>query len=154
MSRTTIVTSIDAPIDRVFDTVAHIENFSKAVPHITDVEFLTEQHQGEGTRFRETRLMRGREASTTLEVSEYVENERTRMVADEGGTIWDTTFTVASTNGGGTDLTMVMEATAYKTLAKVVNPLMKGIIAKAVKADMDAIKVYCEGEDEGAGSDG
>ena len=47
------------------------------------------------TRFRETRVMKGREASTVLEVTEYESPRRIRLVSDEGGTIWDTVFTVA-----------------------------------------------------------
>ena len=56
--------TIDAPPDRVFRTVAHIDHFREAVPHITNVEYLSETQTGVGTRFRETRVMRGREAST------------------------------------------------------------------------------------------
>jgi uncharacterized protein YndB with AHSA1/START domain len=77
--------SIAAPVARVFETVAHIDRFQEAIPHITNVEFLTETHSGVGTRFRETRLMRGREASTELEVTEYVPDERVRLVSDAGG---------------------------------------------------------------------
>ena len=40
MSRTTVRRTIDAPSDFVFRTVAEIENFSTAIPHIVDVEFL------------------------------------------------------------------------------------------------------------------
>lgn len=143
MSRTTVIRTINAPIEQVFDAVAHVENFSKAVPHITNVEFLSESHAGVGTRFRETRLMRGRESTTELEVTEYVENESIRLVSDQGGTIWDTIFTVTP-KGDQTELAMVMDAKAYKLLAKLMNPFIKGIVKKAVEEDMDAIKAHCE----------
>lgn len=145
MSRTSVSRSIGAPTARVFDTVAHIENFSKAVPHITNVEFLSDQRRGVGTRFRETRVLRGRQATTELEVTEYVENERIRLVADEGGSIWDTVFTVASTDNG-TALELVMEAKPHTILARLLNPLTKGIIRKSIEGDMDAVKAYCEAE--------
>lgn len=151
MSRTAITRNIDAPAERVFDTVAHIENFSTAVPHITSVEFLGRQRRGVGTKFRETRVFRGRQATTELEVTEYVENERVRLVADEGGTIWDTVFTITNA-GEGTRLEMVMEASAYKFVAKLLNPLLKGIIRRAIKGDMDAVKAYCEAHQDN-GSD-
>ena len=64
MSRTTVSRTIDAPIERVFNAVADITEFSKALPHIVNVEFLTDSRLGVGTRFRETRLMRGKEAIT------------------------------------------------------------------------------------------
>lgn len=148
MPRTTVTRTISAPVDEVFDTISDIENFAKAVPHITNVEFLTEQQRGVGTRFVETRVLRGRQASSTLEVTEYVENQRVRMVSDEGGTIWDTVFSVRPANTGdgdpATELELVMEATAYKFTSKLINPLMKGIIRRAIEGDMDAVKAYCE----------
>lgn len=143
MARTVVTRTINASAKNVFDAVAHIENFSKAVPHITNIEFLTETRTGVGTRFRETRLMRGREATTELEVTEYVENERIRLVSDQGGTIWDTVFTITPKDEQ-TELTMVMDANAYKVLAKIMNPLIKGMINKAIEADMDSVKSYCE----------
>jgi len=144
MGQTTVTRHIAAPVATVFDTVAHIENFSKAVPHIVNVEFLSDVRSGVGTRFRETRLMNERQASTELEVTEYVDNERVRIVGDAGGTVWDTVFTVARSDAGGTVLEMVMDARAYKPLAKLMNPLIKGVVRKAIEKDLDAVKSYCE----------
>jgi carbon monoxide dehydrogenase subunit G len=53
---------VNAPMEVVFDAIAHIENFSQAAPHIVGVEYLSEQKRGVGTRFRETRRMGKREA--------------------------------------------------------------------------------------------
>jgi hypothetical protein len=89
--------------------------------------------------------MRGREASTELEVTEYVPDERVRLVSDAGGTIWDTVFTVQA-DGAGTELSMVMDARPYKLTARVVNPMISRMLTKALEADMDAVKAYCEGE--------
>ena len=136
--------TIAAPVDRVFDIIAHIESFSEALPHIVRVEFLGEHRRGVGTRFRETRLMKGREASTELEVTEYVENDRVRLVADSHGTVWDTVFTVRAVDGG-TELGMVMEARARSLVARLANRLVMGMVTKAVESDMDAVKAYCEG---------
>ena len=143
MSTMTSVRHIAAPTERVFSTVADIANFSKAVPHIVRVDFLSEQRVGVGTRFRETRLMNGREASTELEVTEYIEGERIRLVSDSQGTVWDSVFTVVP-RAEGCELTLVMEARPYKLLAKLTTPLLKGFIAKALEKDMDAVKAWCE----------
>jgi len=137
---------IDAPVEKVFDTVAHIENYSKAVLHIVSVKFLTDSKTGVGTRFVETRMMKDKKASTELEVTEYVENDSVRMVSDTHGTVWDTIFTFAAKDGG-TELTMVMDARAHKLLPKLMNLLVKGMITKAVAKDMDALKAYCEASD-------
>jgi ribosome-associated toxin RatA of RatAB toxin-antitoxin module len=63
MSFSSVTRTIDAPIDVVFATVSDINNFSKAVPHITKVEFLSEQKTGVGARFEETREMHVRTGS-------------------------------------------------------------------------------------------
>ena len=143
MSRTMTTRLIDASVEKVFDTVAHIEQFSQAIPHITKVEMLSDITRGVGARFQETRLMNGREATTELEVTEYVENDRIRLVSDAGGTIWDTLFTVAGADDG-TKLSMTMEANAYKFLARIMNPFIMGMVGRAVEKDMDAVKAFCE----------
>lgn len=141
---TTIKRTIGAPVARVFDTVAHIENFKQAIPHIIEAEFLSEQKSGVGTRFRETRDMNGKKATVELEVTEYVENEHVRIVSDTHGTVWDSVFRVKEDEGGRCELTFVMEARPHKFLAKIMTPLAKGMIAKAIEKDMDAVKAYCE----------
>ena len=143
MSRTTVRRTIDAPVDFVFNTVAEIDNFSKAIPHIADVEFLSDVKRGVGSRFRETRLMMGREASTVLEVTEYVENERVRLVSDEGGTVWDSVFSVRPADGG-TELTLAMDAAPYTFKSRMLVPIMKLVIRMGLVKDMDAVKQYCE----------
>ena len=143
MSRTIVTRRIEAPVDRVFETVSDIGNFSKAISGIVNVEFMSEQRLGVGTRFKETRLMNGREAMVELEVTEFARNDHVRLVSDTHGTVWDTVFRVSDV-GGATELVMTMDANAYKLLPKLMNPLIKGMIKKAVEKDMDSVKTFCE----------
>lgn len=138
-----VTRKINASMDVVFATVSDIRQFSKALPHVVTFEFLSVVNRGVGARFRETRLMNGKEATTDLEITEYVENDRVRMVAESHGTVWDTLFTVTS-EGGSTTLTTKMDARADKLLPRVMNPLIRGITAKAVERDMDLVKAFCE----------
>lgn len=144
MSSPTVVTkAIAAPIDVVFKTVSDINLFSKAIPHIVNVEFLSPAKSGVGTRFRETRLMRGKKAETELEITEFVENNRVRYVADSHGTVWDTVFTVEP-DRDYTLLTMTMDAKTKKLIPKIMNRLIRGMVQKAVEQDMNAVKSFCE----------
>ena len=68
---------------------------------------------------------------------------RVGIVSDTHGTVWDTVFTVRD-GGGETELEMVMDAKAYKLFPRLLNPLFKGMIQKAIEGDMDAVKAYCE----------
>jgi hypothetical protein len=140
-----VTEEIEAPIKVVFDCVSTIRQFKEALPHIVDFEYLTEMESDVGTRFRETRLMKGQERVTELEVTEYDENNRVRMVADTNGTVWDTTFVITGGEGFCT-LVTTMHARAYKWLPKLMNPLIRGMIAKFVEKDMDLVKAYCKRE--------
>lgn len=150
MSRTEIQRTIAAPADQVFAAVADVRQFSRAVENIERVEFVSDTRTGPGTRFRETRRLRGREATVELEITEFAPPERVRFLSEAGGVKWDTVFTVARARGGNTRLTMVMEATPLTLPARLMVPLMKGMVRKAIAADMDAVRAYCEGPSGGS----
>ena len=143
MTRTTVTRSIDAPLEVVFETISDIRNFSRAIPDIVDVEFLSDTQTWIGTRFRETRIMRGREASTVLEVTEYVDDERIRLVSDSHGTIWDSEFTVRQ-HAGATELTLTMDAQPHAFLARLMVPVTRRFVQSALEKDMDAVQRWCE----------
>jgi len=134
---------IAAPLDLVFRTISNVRNFRDAVPHITNVEFLSDKQTGVGTRFRETRIMNGREQTVELEVAEYVENERVRMICDAGGTTWDTTFTV-SNDSNNVELIMLMDIKPHTLSARIMTPLIRSMVVSGVESDMDAVKAFCE----------
>lgn len=143
MKSVIITRTISAPLELVFNTVADVRNFRQAIQHITNIEFLSKQQHGVGTRFRETRLMNGREATVDLEVAEFVVNERVRMLSDAGGTEWDSMFTVEKA-GGVTILNLQMDVRPHKFLAKLIMPLFMGKVTGAIESDMNAVKAYCE----------
>lgn len=144
MSRTEVHRTIAAPTDLVFAAVADVEHFSRAVEDIERVEFVSETRAGLGTRFRETRVMRGREATVELEITEFAPPERVRFLSEVGGIQWDTVFEVTAAGDGSTGLSMVMEATPLTFGARLTMPLMKGMVRKAIASDIDAVKAYCE----------
>ena len=143
MTRITVQRTIAAPIERVFLAVTEFEKLHEIDEQIVGVEFLTEQHSGLGTRLRETRRMGKNELVTELDVTEFVENERARMVADTHGTIWDTTFTVRPADGG-VELTIAMDARPHKLLPKLMNPLMRPMFRKGMERHIDRVRAYCE----------
>lgn len=143
MRRWTISRTIHAPVHRVFNTVADASQFSRAIPHIVSIEFLSELKFGLGTRFRETRLMNGKPVTTELEVTEFVPDSSIRLVANTHGTIWDTLFTVAAT-GKDAVLGMTMVARTDRLLSKVLNLLIHPMVFRAISRDMDAVKIFCE----------
>ncbi len=65
------------------------------------------------------------------------------MVTDSHGAVWDSVFTVKRVDGH-TELTLVMDARPHKFMQKMMIPIIKGMISKALEKDMDAVKTYCE----------
>lgn len=143
ITRTSVTRSIAASPDRVFAAVSEVENLPNVVPDVVGVEVLSPASTGVGTRFVETRLMRGKETKTELEVTEFVPSERVRMVTDSHGTVWDTVFTVQQ-QGERTELGLTMDARAHELLPRILNPIMKGLIKKGLEKHVDAVQAYCE----------
>ena len=132
-----------APIDFVFATISNPQSFSKVSEDVVRIEMLSDTTSGVGTRFRETRKMGKREATTDLEITECVENEHVRFVSDAGGAIWDTIYTV-STVDDQTRMKVVMDARPYKLMARIMIPFIKGMVGKFMAKDMDAVTAYCD----------
>lgn len=146
MTRTTVTTIIAAPLERVFATIADLESFQRAIPHIESIEFLTEQRQGAGTRFRETRVTKGRRSTTELEIVGCVANESLRIVTDSHGTIWDSRFAFLEV-AGGTELKVTLEARSHQLIARLTTPMVMPLIRNAMEGDLELIKRYCEDDD-------
>lgn len=141
-----VVTSqriIQAPQKKVFQIISSPEGFQQAVPGIKKIEYLTDSRTGVGTRFRETREFRGKEASSTLEITELQSPDFVRMVSREGGAVWDTRFDLKP-DSQGSRLTMTMDVLPQTWLARGLTPLVLGIVKGAIENDMDDVKTYCE----------
>ncbi len=148
MSIIALEESIAAPADTVFRSVTEIERFPEIQPDVVSVEFVGEKRGGLGTRFIETRRHGKKEMKTDLEVTEWVENERTRMVTDSHGTVWDTLFEVMP-DGERTTLRITMDARPHKLLPKIMNPFMQGFFRKGIASYLELLRDHCEGEQRG-----
>lgn len=144
MDTLSVQREIRAPVAVVFDTISDVRSFADAVPDVVKVEILSEVDSGVGTRFRETRVIQGKQATTELEVTELVENDRIRIVGEANGAEWDSVFTVRPSADGATELTLTMEGRARTMAAKLMLPMIRGMIREALERDMDAVKAYCE----------
>jgi len=136
---------IAAPLETVFQTVSDTAIYQQAVPHIISVEILSTIKKGPGVRFRETRMMRGRQVSTELKVVSLKQNDHVRYLADAGGTIWDSVFSVTqAADGNGTLLSLDMEIRPHMFAAWIFNFFIRRMVVAGVEKDLDAVKAYCE----------
>ena len=112
-------------------------------PDVLKIQFISEHHQGVGTRFRETRRMGSREMETELEVTVFDAPHRARMVTDSHGTVWDTLFEVAQDSKWVT-LTMTLESLSHGKIAALLNKLFARRYRSGMEKHLDAVKAYCE----------
>ncbi len=142
---------IEKPEDTVF---AGLSNFSRAadmVSGITKIEMLTDGPVGVGTRFRETRIMFGKEATEEMEVTAFEAPRRYVLGCESHGSRYASEF-LLTPKGQGTEVQMSFEATPLTFFAKIMSVLMRPMIktmAKHCTQDLKDMKAYLEG---GAGA--
>src|SRR5207245_7321674 len=101
---------------------------------ITKVERLTNGPVGVGTRFKETRMMFGKESTETMEFPAFEPNRRYELTADSCGALYRTEFRFQP-DGTGTLLAVDMGVTARSFFAKLIKPLawlMRGMVAQCL----------------------
>ncbi len=62
---------INKPIGEVFDFATNLDNASRFLPGVIKTEMLTDGGLRPGARFKETRVMNGKERSAVIEVTEH-----------------------------------------------------------------------------------
>ena len=135
--------SIEAPADAVFRAVADPVTFQHAVGADPAVQFLSEQRSGTGTRFRASRVTRGKTMSFDQEVTAYEPVRLVRMINTTHGVLWESTFEVQP-QGAAATLTLTMSAATGNPLKKIMMRLIARMVQRALDADMDAVKRYVE----------
>lgn len=137
---------IDAPPARVFEVFTDLARAAGRVQGIKRLELLTDGPVGKGTRFRETRVMFGREATETMEILDFQPGRAYSVGAQSCGSRYLSTFTFEP-DGAGTRVRMTFGATPLSFFAKLLAPAM-GFMAKScarmIAADFADLKAVCE----------
>jgi carbon monoxide dehydrogenase subunit G len=112
----------------VFDFITTPDNAAKVVPSVKSMVKLTEGPVGVGTRYRETRLMNGKEAHAELEVVAYEPGQTYAMKNLTEGieTVYRYTFHPEA-DGTRVDLACEVKASGFK---KLMLPLVASILRK------------------------
>ena len=112
----------------VFDFITASDNAPRVVPSVKSMVKLTEGPVGVGTRYRETRLMNGKEAHAELEVVEYEPGQKyaVRNLTEGIETVYRYTF---HPEAGGTRVDLVCEVKA-SGLKKLMLPLVASVLKK------------------------
>lgn len=127
---------------QVFDFVTASENAPKVVSSVVSMVKLTEGPVRVGTRYRETRLMNGKEAQAELEVVDFEPGQRYAMknVTEGIETIYRYTF---KQENGGTRVDLVCELSA-SGLKKLMLPMVASILKKEDGDHLQRLKQAAE----------
>ncbi len=138
---------INAPADAVFAAASDFANAPQRISGIRKTEMLTDGPVGKGTRFRETRVMFGKEATETMEVIDFQPGRSYTLGANSCGTEYRTLVSVRPA-GPGSEVTFDFTGTPRTLGARLMCALMgwmvKGACVKAVTKDLADLKVAME----------
>ena len=147
MSTLIISTHVAAPIERVFPVYTDLEKAADRIPNITKLELLSEGPFGEGTRWRETRLMFKKEATEEMWVTGFNPPRSYTVVANSHGMIYETLFEFEP-EGNGTVVRWTFKGTPQTLATKVTGPLFGlvfgGVMKRCMQSDLDALRDVCE----------
>ena len=124
---------VAAPPERVFAVAADFPNAAAHVEGITKVEILTTGPIGAGTRFRESRVMFGKEATETMTVAEFEPPKRYVLTADSMGTRYRSELRFEPKNGG-TEMVMQFRGEPHTLAAKLMSILLRPMIKSVAKS--------------------
>jgi len=93
MRSTTVTRTVDAPVESVWSLATDLERWAAVISGIERIEVLEGDGFAEGTRWRETRRMMGREATEEMWVTEVRPGRSYTTEADGPGVRYVTTLT-------------------------------------------------------------
>ncbi|MCH8822853.1 MAG: SRPBCC family protein [Planctomycetes bacterium] len=138
-----------APPEIVWEVMSDLENAADRIDAIVKLEILTEGPVGQGTRFKETRIMFKKEATETMEITSWNPPNSYTTEADGCGCHYTSVITCEK-DGDGTLVTMSFEAEAMSAFGKIMSALtgwmMKSVCAKAFDKDLENLKNFVESQ--------
>ena len=142
--------AINAGPEVVFQILTNMEKYPEVVSGITNIDVLTDGPVGLGTKFKETRVVFGREANEVMEFTEFEPPNRYVLEANSHGSHYRTVHEIKPNATGGTDLTLEFIATPVNIIAKVMSvvmmPLFKKAMVRCLEQDLEDVKNHAEGK--------
>ncbi|WP_338672372.1 SRPBCC family protein [Streptomyces sp. SCSIO 30461] len=149
---------IAAPAAHVWEAMTDLRGMDRVLSGVERVEVLTDGPFREGTRWRETRRMLGKEATEEMYVTASEPPGRYVVEADSQGAHYVSEFTLQPLGPETTVVRMTFSAVppggAMGLLAKVLGGLGARAVRKAIARDLADIAAAVEGRRSGEGEGG
>lgn len=141
-----VQTTIAAPPERVFEAATDLASLPETMSGIDSVEVLSDGPFGEGTRWRETRTLYGRQATEEMWVTGFDPPRAYMVEAASHGARYRTEITFVP-EGDGTRVTFTFAARPVSLVARlfsVFGGLMLKSVRTALEADLEDLKRVAE----------
>ncbi|MCD5325491.1 MULTISPECIES: SRPBCC family protein [Pontibacillus] len=140
MSAFTDEVVIERPCEEVFSFTTDPDHFKDMMPNVVEAQKVTEGEFGIGTKISETREIRGRKVTSTIEVIDFVPNERysVRSALEGLETIYHYAF--HSQGDSETKVTFECELKASTLKMKMIKPMFKKTLQKEDGDHLQLIK--------------
>lgn len=142
--------SINASREAVWSVITDIEHAEQNIEDIVSVEVVEKPETGiVGLKWKETRVMFGKEVTETMWITEAEENSYYVTRAENHGAIYSTRLEISG-NDGNVELSMEFGAQTVTIGAKIMYLLtawmMKKSMVKALQKDLQDIKAVAEAQ--------
>lgn len=148
MRSTSVTRTVDAPVEALWSLATDLERWASAISGIERVEVLEGDGFAEGTRWRETRRMMGREATEEMWVTEVRPGRSYTTEADGPGVRYVSTFAFEPLGPEQTAVTVTFGARPTRRVTKVLLAVAGGLmlrgVAKALRGDLDDLAAAAE----------
>lgn len=135
--------TIPAAPEQVFAAATDVVGAPRRIDGIESTELLTDGPVGLGTRFRETRVMFGKEATEEMEVVGFDPPRSWSLAAESCGCKYLTEIRFVP-DGAGTRIEMDFGGEPQTFLARIMGavmaPLMRGTMVKCLEQDLESLE--------------
>ena len=146
MALFTIIKHVESTPDRVFEVFTDVSKLAERIEGITRVEVLTDGPVGQGTRFRETRIMFKKEATEEMEFTTFDPPSSFTLGCESCGCRYETVHRFLR-KGSGTLVEVAMAVQPLTFFAKLFSPLgrlMSGSMKKLIAKELEQLKAVAE----------
>jgi len=146
MARIVLSKKIEATPSAVFAVFSDFANAAGRIKAITKLEILTPGPIGVGTRFKETRVMFGKDCTEEMQITAFDPGRSYEITCHSCGAEYRTIFHFAQ-DGDGTRVDAEFSTRATSFWAKLMAPLgwmMKGMMKKCLQQDLDDLQKVAE----------
>lgn len=136
---------INKPVEEVFSYASNMENSMNIMVNVVEIEKLTEGPLQVGSRFKETREIRGRKASSVIEFIEYAPNKSYAVKSETNGLKVVYYYDFLPADGGGTKVEFKGDIHTTGLVMKLTKPIIRRILKKEDGDHLKQLKTVLEG---------